>query len=145
MWFYNYHLLPWLLLEHVEDELALHRIPDKLFLADVSISLLVHSVSVNVNTGLSMMVGLVVPDIWDTNSHQIVVLLYTGQSKETNHNITDLVNINSSLKNWILVHSIYLVHGWRICFQAVKSLQLLTSAISIECCEDPVKFILRWV
>ena len=52
-----------LLLEHVEDELALHRIPDKLFLADVSISLLVHSVSVNVNTGLSMMVGLVVPDI----------------------------------------------------------------------------------
>ena len=36
-----------LLLEHVEDKLALHGILDKLILADVAVSLFIHSIPVN--------------------------------------------------------------------------------------------------
>ena len=70
-----------LLLEHVEDKLALHGILDKLILADVAVSLFIHSISVNctICKKSNSSHKSYQPYVRNANSNEVFVLLNTSQ------------------------------------------------------------------
>ena len=69
-----------LLLEHVEDKLALHGILDKLIFADVAVSLFIHSISVNCTICKNHIFDKSCqPYVRNANSNEVFVLLNTSQ------------------------------------------------------------------
>ena len=106
-----------LFLEHVEDELALHGILDKFIFADVSVSLLVNSISESIKFYWNEYDHLRrhSPYIRDTDSYQIIVFLNSRQSEESHDNVPDLVHVNGA------------------------------PAVCVEGGEDPVEFVLGGV
>ena len=71
-----------LLLEHVEDELALHGVLDELILADVSVTFFINSIP-RILAKIMHKVGLIneskQPYVRYANSHQVFILLDTSQ------------------------------------------------------------------